>query len=477
MTKLTIILPTDLLWNRHGEEQRYAELLQAADPDTTYQSLTELGKITYYDDDCKEKEFIPERKSHQLTNLKGIEQIETEVADHDKVYIGGIGLFTQTDQGDYRLSERGKTLREKYEADDDWQAYLGELLVKYFVRLRAVMYYLGKGMAIAYDGHRFMTGNEYLVDGQIETQLYFPDVSSRYSGNYTIAGVVSTLLSQAGDHKSESEPSSIEQISRLYNFEYELVQSDFSDYRYLNDDIEMLKHQLVPLSTETDSLNRPKLDELADSATSSLENVEPVEEADHPLDRMPNLLLQANIREILGDFIWSDIEAATGRSRDKYTSIDITGPNNLEPLGGNIILVVRRAMTLLYELGLFTDAPKDDEADIMIDAGWARQHLSSDVVESFLETPYTEGESEFINTIENIYAEEANDNGWVWWDDVRSRVCDELDMDRSEFANEVDQLFQAGVIKIVDSQPGSRLAPDGPPGYAESAEILLEFSS
>jgi hypothetical protein len=43
--------------------------------------------------------------------------------------------------------------------------------------------------------------------------------------------------------------------------------------------------------------------------------------------------------------------------------------------------------------------------------------------------------------------------------------------------DEVDQLLQAGVIKIVDTQPGSRLAPDGPPGYAESAEILLEFSS
>lgn len=177
---LVVELPTDQLWNKKNEEQRYAMLVKNATPGKIYTGLTEIPTLEYTDDEGNTKTVLPKQDQHQLHNTRGI---SVEVSgDTVKAHIRGIGLFKEMEDGGFQLSDYGEQLRRKYSENEDWRPYLAELVVRFFLRTRTMLYYMGRGLALRSEGHQRFTGDQLLVADGVEYGIYHTDIQD-FSGH------------------------------------------------------------------------------------------------------------------------------------------------------------------------------------------------------------------------------------------------------------------------------------------------------
>lgn len=476
--KLKIRLPTDQLWNKGNAEQRYAELVASTDPNKTYTDENDIPAISFKNEDGEQDSFLTDSKRHQLTNVRGIEcTLGDNLTD---VYVRGIGLL-EDQSGGLQLSPRGKRLREAYTAKDDetndtdWRCVLAEIVIQRFVRIRTLLFYIGRGLGLSYSGNQLFTGDQMLVNSDITYSIYrteLRNISGTYNGYLTFYGIKSELQPVIDESDKQQ---SVDWLDKLYGLEYSIVKSAFDSHRFIVSDLERIKHRLFE-QVHKDSIDWVKMQDIEQSASDLLSSVSEIPSAELSFERVPNLLLGANLTDILGDEIWIDIESNTEINREDFTEFELrSGSGSAEPLGGNIIATTRHAQRLLDKVGALTDAPEDASADKIPDVTWFRTHLGDEATDDLLPNVLEGTHPPFTEDLKQGIEATATIEGWVKWQELKDNVCAERGISETEFDDKADSLIKDGRLLIKDSKMGIRSSPDGPPGYRNKPKVLIEL--
>jgi len=463
--QLDIVIPTDQLWNKRDYSQRYPRILSRVDPEQEFNSVYDIaGKVKYENENGEMVEVVPSRKKHRLTNFFPIEK-ESE----DRVKIRGLCLYEQTDTGTYQMSDEGKTLRRRYQDDEDWDAFLSELICKYFLRARTLLHYITTGVCdIRHTrGERF-TGDQSLKTSDFEYTYYWSS-KVKYDGAYTVAGLIDALSDEEAYDQEK-----VSKIGELYTIEYEAVASNFVKHRDHLSELNRIRERLHELvDSEQPSTN--KLDDIHNEATDLLERVSMDEAPTFEYHRAPNLLMAANIEDILDPFVADKIEASLSKDLEGYDRIRITSAQNEEPLGGNIINVTNWALAQLHETGVLTHVDEGKDYQVTVDPGKIRGVISDEVAEELLSDLDSESSYDILEEIRSEVRERRDETGFVLWGDVRNTICQRLGLEEDEFKFKVKNLIEINEITVIDRREGIRLDPDGPPGHEKYPRVKLEL--
>lgn len=471
-TSVRFYLPTDLLWNNSDPEEaeRYPTILSRIEPNDTVDTLRDLANSYHIRaEDGTKQPVVPSRSAKPLNNMYGVELVDDEEPGIG-VKLGGLCLFDRTADNKYRLSEEGLRLRSLYlDNDPTWRQWLAQLLGRYFIRLRSFLYYMGStGCWLAYDGPHMFRGDEALATTEWEYTYAWSGFS--YNGAYTIAGLIDELDGEFSDEV-------LLKIEQLYDLEYTIVSSDFSAFFDALEDLEIIKQRLRSLS-ESETPSPETAYDISEEAVGLLEEYPELPEADVRVDRVPNLLLEANKEPIIGPFLWEKIEQRADVSRDDELDMRFTSMRNDEPLSGNITKVLHYAFRYLYERGVFVELEQErgeEEYGLIIDDVQAEAVLP-EVADDLIDVEFGTGDTDLLAAIHESYIKNREASGFVTWDDIRQDICQSRDFSETEFKQHARELLSTGQITVVDTQPGLRLDPDGPPGYEEFPHVNLQVT-
>lgn len=476
--ELVLKLPTDQLWNKKKEPQRYAMLVVNAIPGRKYTDLSEIPALEYTDDEGNTQTVLKKEDQHQLHNTRGI---SAEVSDDNiKAHIRGIGLFRELEDGGFQLSDRGELLREKYAEDGGWKPYLAELIVRYFLRTRAFLYYMGQGLALYSSGYQRFTGDQLLVADGIEYGVYHTDVGkitgTPYNGTFTFAGLQSKLKEKLQDQNTKSaiEPNDLDWLDDLYHLEYRIVASNFEDGLYVTEELEQLKKRLID-QIASDGIDDKLLNDIKRGAEEVLAEFDDLATDRRRITYVPNLLLQANLADILGPELWAEIEAKTGYERDDFQQLTLQGVKRTEPVGGNIISTTRHSLRLLFDQDLLTEVEGNQGTVLIPNRSELMTVLSKAQFSSLIEEVYQSNSQSFLEAFKTAYRDHQSDTGWVQWKALVDSLCANRGITEVEVNDQFDKLEQSGVIEVTDTQMGLRSSPDGPPGYENNPKIVLDI--
>jgi len=473
---LVLELPTDQLWNKKNEVQRYAMLVKNATPGKTYTELTEIPALEYTDDEGNTQKIIPKQDQHQLHNTRGISVDASE--DTIKAHIRGIGLFQELEDGGFQLSDRGEQLRQKYAENEEWRLYLAELVVRFFLRTRMMVYYLGRGLALRSAGHQRFTGDQLLVADGVEYGVYHTDIQdfsgTPYDGAYTFAGLQVELQNKLQVSESEAalEPGDIDWLNDLYNLEYRIVASNFEDGLYVTDKLEKLKKRLMgQIASET--VDTQYLRDVRQEAEGILEEFDDLEGERRSITYVPNLLLQANLEDILGPELWAEIETKTDFEWSDFQQLTLQGIQRDEPVGGNIISTTRHSLRLLFRQDLLTEVDGDPGSVLIPNRSELQTVLSDEQFASLIDKVYQPNDQTFLEVFSTAYAELQTETGWVTWKELVEWLCANRGMTETEVKDQFIKMEQSGVIEVTDTQMGLRSSPKGPPGYENNPKVVF----
>lgn len=476
---LALELPTDQLWNKKNEEQRYAMLVKNATPGKIYTDLTEIPALEYTDDEGNTQTVLPKQDQHQLHNTRGI---SVEVSGNTvKAHIRGIGLFQELEEGGFQLSDRGEQLRKKYAEDEEWRPYLAQLVARYFLRTRTLLYYMGQGLGLQSEGHQRFTGDQLLVADGVEYGVYHTDIQgfsgTPYDGAYTFAGLQAELQNklQSSEPELSVDPSDLSWLNDLYNLEYRIVASNFEDGLYVTDQLEQLKKRLMEqIASET--VSSQHLTDIREEAERILEEYSDLETGRRSITYVPNLLLQANLSDILGPELWAEIEAKTDFDREEFQQLMLRGVQRSEPVGGNIISTTRHSLRLLFRQDLLTEVDGDWGTVLIPNQSELQKVLSEKQFTSLIEEVYQPNDQTFLEAFKTAYAELQTETGWVTWTNLVEWLCANRGMTETEVNDQFLKLEQSGVIEVTDTQMGLRSSPKGPPGYENNPKVVFDIS-
>lgn len=472
MTEVWFYLPTDLLWNNSDPEEaeRYPTILSRIEPDDTVDTLRDLAnKYHIRDEDGTKRPVVPSRSAKPLNNMYGVELVENDDQPGIGVKLGGLCLFERTDDDKYRLSEEGLKLRSLYlDEDPAWRQWLAQLLGRYFVRLRTFLYYMGStGCWLAYDGPHMFRGDEALATREWKYNYAWSGFS--YNGAYTFAGLANEL-------SEEIPEETFQKINQLYDLEYAIVSSNFSKFTDALDDLETVKKQLKNLY-ESETPDPEEAKEIGENIEELIEEYPELPEADIRVSRVPNLLLEANKKPIIGPFLWEKIEHRANISREDDLHMRFTSMRNQEPLSGNITKVLHYAFKYLHDRGVLVELGDDhgeDEYGLIIDDVQAEAVLP-EVADDLIQVEFGTGDANLLTAIHDAYIANQEASGFVTWDDIRQDVCQSRDLTEKEFKQQVRELMSTGQLTVVGTERGLRLDPDGPPGYEEFPHVNLQL--
>lgn len=476
---LVLKLPTDQLWNKKNEEQRYAMLVENAIPGRVYTELTEIPALEYTDEEGNTQTVLPKQDQHQLHNTRGI---SVEVSEGTvKAYIRGIGLFEELEDGGFQLSPRGEQLRQKYAEGEGWRAYLAELVVRFFLRTRTMLYYLGQGLALRSTGHQRFTGDQLLVGDGVEYGVYHTEIGdfsgTPYDGAYTFAGLQAELQNKFQESESEpvGEPGDLDWLEELYNLEYRIVESNFEEGLYLTEKMEKLKKRMME-QIASDTIETQHLMDIRQEAEGIIEEFDDLGENRRSISYVPNLLLQANLEDIMGPELWGEIEAKTDLERGDFQQVKLRGVQRSEPVGGNIITTTRHSLRLLFREGLLMEADIDQGAVLIPNRSELQSVLTEGQFTSLIEEVFQPNDQAFPEAFKTAYAELQTETGWVTWKDLVDWLCTNRGMTEAELNDQFLQLEQSGVITVTETQMGLRSSPKGPPGYENNPKVVFDIS-
>lgn len=476
MTQSAIIeLSTDLLWNSTDPE-RYAKLVRRADPERRYESTDKLrkhifGHYQYYEDGETQEET--RLGWHLNRNMYDPEPGKRE----QSIKLGGINLFVKTEDEEYYLSDEGKELRDAYltGSEEDWKAKLAALVLKYSIRIRCLIYYLGvHGCEINSAMGRFR-GDESLQKG--DTQYRYYSTGDSDNGAYT-AAYYTAKLAEYGLISPEDS------LHQLYDLEYTMLAAGLGLDADLQAEIIQAKQELkqvvgkleeVMQSDDNDEQSVTIPDRfasvVADLETSVDEILAKCDHLKQPEDRfeyVPNLMLDANLQEIIGPFCMDRIEDIMGYHPDDCM---LRGFTTEEPGGSKIIEVTRNGLRLLVDLDVLVE---EETGILRHNTARAKDLFDEAIVEDLFKVEHVVDDGRtFLDTFENTCIEKANDEGVVFWPDIVDAVTQELGISRNEMDREIESQVARGQISFVPEDMGQPYH-DSPPDL-EASFVRVEF--
>lgn len=468
-----IQLATDLLWNSTDPE-RYATLVKRADPEVRYQSTNELRKevFGYYEyfegGETKEDTRLG---WHLNRNMYCPQPGKNEYS----VKLGGINLFVKTDDGEYYLSEEGIELRELYVSGDvtEWKAKLAELVLKYSIRVRCIIYYLGVHGCNIYSDMGTFRGDEYLEKGDLKYKYYGTDESSNgaYTANYYTEKL--TSYGAIGDDNI---------LHRLYDLEHLILATGFSLESNHQQEILRLKDATKSLvgKLEAEDLdeNVEEHPEISSQLRRDVARIEAdlsnlikqidVSEPNERFDYVPNLLIDANFEHIVGPFCMQFVEKYIGEVPNDFR---LRGVTTDEPGGSKIVEVTRHGLRLLTELGILVE---EDSGILRHNTARSKELLNEDVVADLFAIEHAVDDTQaFMKTFESAYIKQANTDGVVFWPDIVDAVTNQLQISKEKFHREIENRVSTGEIAIKPVDLGQPYH-GSPPGFDESY-VWIEF--
>ena len=456
MSTTTIQLPTDLLWNAQdpSEAESYASFVAQVGDDEVVEEKKEYQRT--FKHKGKEKVFATDR--HQFVNMLGVEK------RGDDFLIGGICLFKRVAEGEFRLTDEGQELKHRYQSDDEsaWKPYLLELLGQYFIRFRSIMYYIGvKGCTYEYQGNQTLYGDEGLVKGNAQYVIYRTSRDDE-NGELTLIGYANRLVEE------DFETDLIKDICRTYKYEYTLLQSGL-EHQNIANRIENIKQNLDQLLTDAGTDTDTLVSEIRSICEQIIEAETSATEPDKYFTRCPNLLVDANISPIIGPFLHEKIEILSGTEINEF---ELTGNQGHEPLGGNMIIVIHRALRYALYRGILVE----EDGRLVLDRRAAEAQCSDELVADIFQTEFElERDDQFKEKIWETYVETRDsETRFVLWQNLKDQVTEDTGVSEGEFKDQVEQLFHRDELKIIDKKRGLTIDPPGPPGYRKYPHIILE---
>jgi len=456
MTTSRIQLPVDLLWNAQdpSEVESYASFVAQVGDDEVVEDKKEYQGT--FEHKGENKVFATDR--HQFVNMRGVE------TRGDDFLIGGICLFERVAEGEFRLTDEGKELKHRYQSDDEgaWKPYLLELLGRHFVRLRSILYYVGvKGCTYKYHGNQTLYGNEGFVKDDAQYIIYRTSRGDE-DGELTLIGYANRLVEE------DFETDLIRDVCRIYKYEYTLLQSGL-DYQDIANGIENIKQNLDQLLSDSEADTDTLVSEIHTSCEQIIEAEPSVTEPGKYFTRCPNLLVDANISPIIGPFLHKKIEKL---SRTEIDEFELTGNQRHEPLGGNIILVIHRALRYALDRGILVD----EDGSVVLDRQAAEAQCSDELVADIFQTEFElERDDQLNEKIWEAYlATRDSETKFVLWQDLKDWMTENTGISEGEFSDQVEQLLHREELKVINKKSGLSIDPPGPPGYREYPYIILE---
>lgn len=470
----TIELSTDLLWNSTDPE-RYAKLVRRADPQRRYESTDELrnhifGHYQYFEDgETKEGTRLG---WHLNRNMYDPEPGKRE----QSVKLGGINLFIKTADEEYYLSEEGEELRDAYLSgkEERWKAKLAELVLKYSVRIRCMMYYLGvHGCEIHSSMGRFR-GDEYLQKGDLQYRYYATDESDNgaFSSEY-----YTRKLSEYGLVEQESD------LYRLYDLEYSMLATglnldtdDQTEIIRLKRETKQIVNELVEIEEGKDEevpLEIPDriitaIDDLETSVEKIVERSKDLRRPDDRFEYVPNVMVDANLQEIIGPFCMDRVTEILDNSP---ATLQLRGFTSEEPSGSKIIEVTRNGLRLLADLNVLVE---EDTGTLRHNTARAKELFNEALIDDLFSVEHVvDDRRAFLDTFESACIEKANADGVVFWPEIVDLVTEELGISRDEFDREIESQVARGNITFVPDDLGQPYH-ESPP-EREASFVHVEF--
>lgn len=158
---MIIHLTTDLFWTDTSSIERWPEILLKLPTNIESKSKVDVAR-DYLNYKTDEKGRIV--RADEVYGLFGLE------GNSSKLVISGCNLIEKTDKG-YSLTEEASNLVKAYEEDKGWETKLAEQLLKYSIRVRALVIGMISGSGIFFEGG-FLKNNSkaYII---IENEKYF----------------------------------------------------------------------------------------------------------------------------------------------------------------------------------------------------------------------------------------------------------------------------------------------------------------
>jgi len=470
----TIELSTDLLWNSTDPE-RYAKLVRRADPQRRYESTDELrdhifGHYQYFEDgETKEGTRLG---WHLNRNMYDPEPGKRE----QSVKLGGINLFVKTADEEYYLSEEGEELRDAYLSGEEerWKAKLAELVLKYSIRIRCMMYYLGVHGCEIHSSMGRLRGDEFLQKDDLQYRYYATDESDNgaYSAEY-----YTRKLSEYGLIDQESD------LYRLYDLEYSMLATGLnldtdvqSEITRLKRETKQIVDELAEIEERTDEetlLEIPDrivtvVDDLEMSVEEIVERSEDLCRPDDRFEYVPNVMVDANLEEIIGPFC---MDRVTKILDDTPDTLRLRGFTSEEPGGSKIIEVARNGLRLLADLNVLVE---EDTGTLRHNTAHAKELFNEALVDDLFAVEHVVDDGRaFLDTFESACIEKANTDGVVFWPDIVDSVIEELGISRDEFDREIESQVARGNITFVPDDLGQPYH-ESPPGR-EASFVRVEF--
>lgn len=251
--------------------------------------------------------------------------------------------------------------------------------------------------------------------------------------------------------------------------------SNFEDALYVTDQLERLKKRLME-QIASESVDPKHLMEIKQEAENILEEFDDLEADWRSIKYVPNLLLQANLRDILGPELWAGIESKADFERGDFQQITLRGVQRSEPVGGNIISTTRHSLRLLFGQDLVTELDGDQGKVLVPNQSELQTVLTDEQFASLIEDVYHPNDQTFLESFKAAYAELQTETGWVTWKELVDCLCANRGMTKTEVNDQFLKLEHSGVIKVTDTQMGLRSSPDGPPGYENNPKVVFDIS-
>jgi len=466
MTDLTFRIGTDLLWNSDAPED-YAELNSRLSPDVVY-TKEELRESIFdrreYEDEQGKTQYLEEEWDKLSRNIHDVEHHDTSPPTVD---LNGLCLITKTEtttgEPGFKLTEDGERLRSEYLEGGNWRQIIAELVSKYFIRARVVLYYIGQqGYRLKWKKSLF-SGDVALVDRGLEYTFYSTDLDAR-NGAYTCHGL---------SEQFEADDFDTRLFDKLYRIEYGILDSS------VDVDDSVGQRVLELLDELREQLAQGRSEPTDDAIDRAREILTTVDESILPSPRSrfvhaTNLLWAANPIGVTGPFNLS--RAGIDPSEVNGNEIQVAGKSGSEPTGGHVMVVTRRALRLLQDTGLLTEL---DSGIQVTDRSTAESFLSDEVVEDIFSAEFdvsATDDDDVYETLQEACLQLSEGSGLlVTWPDVQEVAVNQLDMTESAFRAEVDRLRKNGRVDFIGETKKNMWNDDGPPGFENWLMVRVEF--
>jgi hypothetical protein len=210
------------------------------------------------------------------------------------------------------------------------------------------------------------------------------------------------------------------------------------------------------------------VDDLETSVEEIVERSEGLPRPDDRFEYVPNVMVDANLEEIIGPFC---MDRVTKILNDTPDSLQLRGFTSDEPGGSKIIEVTRNGLRLLADLNVLVE---ENTSTLRHNTARAKELFNEALVDDLFAVEHVIDDGRaFLDTFENACIEKANTDGVVFWPDIVDSVIEELSISRDEFDREIESQVARGNITFVPDDLGQPYH-ESPP-ERDASFVRVEF--